>query len=65
MNEIYIKVMITQYEVNTPFGLVNWCVLPVKNHLDEILSVLSSVSGMQLTRVDIKRTPDGRPEFPD
>ena len=65
MNESYIKVMITQYKVNTPFGLVNWCVLPVKNHLDEILSVLSSVSGMQLTRVDIKRTPDGRPEFPD
>ena len=63
MNDI--KVMITQYKVNTPFGLVNWCVLPVKNHLDEILSVLSSVSGMQLTRVDIKRTPDGRPEFPD
>ena len=57
--------MTEQYELNTPFGKVFWCVLPVKNHLDEILKILSSATGMQLTRNDLRRTPEGRPEFPD
>ncbi|MCI6874400.1 MULTISPECIES: 4'-phosphopantetheinyl transferase superfamily protein [Hallerella] len=56
--------MITQYELNTAYGTVHWCVLPVKNHLDTILSILSTASGMELSRVDMRRTPDGRPEFP-
>ena len=56
--------MIKQYELKTSLGSVFWCVLPVKDHLDTILSILSTASGMELSRVDMRRTPEGRPEFP-
>lgn len=56
--------MAKHFELKTRYGSVHWCILPVKNHIDWILSELSSASGMALSRTDLRRTEDGRPEFP-
>lgn len=56
--------MAKHFELKTRYGTAHWCILPVKNHIDGILSELSSASGMALSRADLRRTEDGRPEFP-
>lgn len=51
-------------ELKTSLGSIFWCIVPVKNHREAILSELSRASGMELAPSDIVPAPNGRPEFP-
>ncbi len=62
---LYWEMMTTHFELKTRYGSVYWTAFPVENHLNRIFAELSSASGMAISRADMKRTPEGRPEFPD